>query len=193
MRVLLIDNIDSFTWNIVQLVRSLGAECIVRRADETIERDLEGELMDCIILSPGPGHPKDAHLSLEVIQKYSTSKPILGVCLGHQCFGYRDGGPEYIRHAPMPMHGKTSDVHHLGEGIFRSLPSPCRMARYHSLCVTKAPMNWKVTAWTKEKEEEVIMGMQHCSLPLFGVQFHPESFLSEHGRTLLKNFLDAQW
>lgn len=204
MRVLLIDNIDSFTWNLAQLTESLGAECQVMRKDACAIGDVLKYAPDRIVLSPGPGHPKDAGLSLEIIRAVrdrTLTVPILGVCLGHQCIGLSFGSAKAIGLAPTVMHGKTSQIQHTGTSIFRDIPSPFTVARYHSLVVTSLPKNFKLLAWTSSNNtspsplgrgvrgEGVIMAMRHTSLPLIGVQFHPESFMTEHGATLMKNFL----
>ena len=198
MRVLLIDNIDSFTWNLAQLILSLGAECQVIRKDECTLADVARFQPDRIVLSPGPGHPRDAGLSRAVIEGIRDGVmhiPTLGVCLGHQCMGLVFGGEKIITRAPEPMHGKTSLVHHTGTSIFHSIPSPFTVARYHSLVVSSLPTNFELLAWTSviqtltPSHTQTIMAMRHTSLPLVGVQFHPESFMTEHGEKLMKNFL----
>ena len=198
MRVLLIDNIDSFTWNLAQLILSLGAECQVMRKDACALDDVLKYAPDRIVLSPGPGHPRDAGLSRAVIEGIRDGVmhiPTLGVCLGHQCMGLVFGGVKAITKASEPMHGKTSLAHHTGTGIFHDIPSPLTVARYHSLVVSSLPTNFELLAWTSviqtltPSHTQTIMAMRHTSLPLVGVQFHPESFMTEHGEKLMKNFL----
>lgn len=188
MRVLLLDNIDSFTWNLSQQIRSLGAECDVVRSDEFDQKKMKGA--DRIVISPGPGRPEDTRVSLDVIRRFHESVPILGVCLGHQCLAVAFGDKKSVTHAPKLMHGKTSMVRHDGTGIFFGIPSPFKAARYHSLIVKKLPDHFRALAQTKEG---VLMAMRHESLPVFGIQFHPESFLTEHGDTLMRNFLSGRW
>lgn len=191
MKVLLLDNIDSFTWNLAQLIRSLGAHCDVVRADTVTIDDIRRINPDRIVISPGPGGPKDAKISLEAIQEFCVSTPILGVCLGHQCLAYAFGGPSYVGHAPKVMHGKTSEVRHDGRGILQRIPSPFTAARYHSLIVKKLPKDFLEMGTTDGGR--TLMGMRHQTFPIFGVQFHPESFLTEHGSQLMKNFLRGRW
>lgn len=200
MRVLLIDNIDSFTWNLAQLTLSLGAECQVMCKDSCALDDVLEYAPDRIVLSPGPGHPKDAELSLEIInavRDHTLTVPTLGVCLGHQCMGLAFGPLQIIGLAPIVMHGKTSEVYHTGTSIFRDIPSPFTVARYHSLIVQSLPDDFDLLAWTSVTQTltpshaQTIMAMRHISLPLIGVQFHPESFMTEYGATLMQNFL--QW
>ncbi len=185
-RVLLLDNYDSFTYNLLHYVLELGVEVEVVRNDALSVAAVEQRHPDGIIISPGPGEPKDAGICPAVIQQLGERIPILGVCLGHQAIGEVYGG-QVVRTAP--MHGKTSLMHHEGEGVFKDLPSPFTATRYHSLVVDPAtlPACLKRTAWT---EDGIIMGVSHHTFPVHGVQFHPESIASEHGHALIKNFLD---
>ncbi|MBA4743117.1 MAG: aminodeoxychorismate/anthranilate synthase component II [Azoarcus sp.] len=185
--LLMIDNYDSFTYNLVQYFGELGAEVRVFRNDEI---DLAGiaELAPAqLVISPGPCSPAEAGISVAAIREFAGRIPILGVCLGHQSIGAAFGGR--IVHARRLMHGKTSPVHHDGRGVFHGLPDPLVCTRYHSLAIERAslPDCLEVTAWTDDGE---IMGVRHTSLAIEGVQFHPESILTEHGHALLKNFLD---
>lgn len=186
--ILLIDNFDSFTFNLVQALGAQGARLKVVRNDAITVADIEALKPDRIVISPGPGTPDDAGVSLEVIRAFGGRVPLLGVCLGHQCLG-QVFGAKVVR-APVPVHGKTAEVRHAGQGVFRGLPDPFTAARYHSLVVDREslPDGLEVTAW----HEGLIMGMRHRELPsLEGVQFHPESFLTTHGPRLLANFLAA--
>lgn len=189
--VLMIDNYDSFTYNLVQYLGELGADVETIRNDEmTVEEILARSgpaRPDRIVISPGPCSPTEAGISVALIQKAAGIIPLLGVCLGHQAIGAAFGG-EIVR-AKTLMHGKTSQIEHTGQGVFRNLPSPMTVTRYHSLAVRREtlPPDLIVTAWTQDGE---IMGMQHKTLPVHGVQFHPESILSEHGHAMLKNFLE---
>lgn len=189
--VLMIDNYDSFTYNLVQYLGELGADVETIRNDElTVEEILArsgAARPERIVISPGPCSPTEAGISVALIQKAAGIIPLLGVCLGHQAIGAAFGG-EVVR-AKTLMHGKTSQIEHTGQGVFRNLPSPMTVTRYHSLAVRREtlPPELIVTAWTQDGE---IMGMQHKTLPVHGVQFHPESILSEHGHALLKNFLE---
>jgi anthranilate synthase component II len=191
MKVLMIDNYDSFTYNLVQYFGELGAQVETVRNDaitvESIFNRPAATRPDRIVVSPGPCSPAQAGISVELIQKSLGKIPLLGVCLGHQAIGAALGG-RVIR-AKTLMHGKTSVITHTGVGVFQDLPSPMTVIRYHSLAIERAslPPELKITAWTDDGE---IMGVQHQSLPLHGVQFHPESILSEHGHAMLKNFLD---
>jgi anthranilate synthase component 2 len=185
--VLVIDNYDSFTYNLVQYFGELGEDVAVYRNDEiTLERIAELE-PDRIVVSPGPCTPNEAGVSVPLIKRFAGEIPILGVCLGHQSIGQAYGGR--IVHAQQLMHGKTSQIHHRDEGVFKRLPEPFRATRYHSLVIerTTLPDCLEITAWTDDGE---IMGVRHRTLPVEGVQFHPESILTEHGHQLLKNFLE---
>ncbi|ERS14922.1 anthranilate synthase subunit II [Alcanivorax sp. PN-3] len=192
MRVLMIDNYDSFTYNLVQYLQELGAEVLVHRNDQIDLAGMEALAADRLMISPGPCSPNEAGISVEAIRHFAGKLPILGVCLGHQSLGQAFGG-EVVR-AGQVMHGKTSSVHHTGQGVFAGLPSPFTATRYHSLVVAREtlPECFEITAWTENEQGEMeeIMGMRHKELPLEGVQFHPESILTEHGHAMLKNFLD---
>ncbi|MCC2974318.1 aminodeoxychorismate/anthranilate synthase component II [Massilia sp. IC2-476] len=184
--LLMIDNYDSFTYNIVQYFGELGEDVRTVRNDEITLKDIEAMAPERICISPGPKAPKDAGLSLDILREFKGKLPILGVCLGHQAIGEAFGG-NVIR-AKQVMHGKTSLIAHTGEGVFKGLPSPFTVIRYHSLAIERAslPDCLEVTAWTDDGE---IMGVRHKEYDIEGVQFHPESILSEHGHALLKNFL----
>ncbi len=192
--ILMIDNYDSFTYNLVQYLGELGADVVVRRNDEITVDEIEGLAPTHIMISPGPCTPNEAGVSMDVIRRYAGVLPILGVCLGHQCIGQVYGGR--VVRARQVMHGKTSPVHHTGVGVFSDLPSPYEATRYHSLVVDRdaLPDCLEVTAWTSHADGSVdeIMGLRHRELPLEGVQFHPESILTAHGHDLLRNFLAMQ-
>ncbi|HZB71262.1 MAG TPA: aminodeoxychorismate/anthranilate synthase component II [Acidimicrobiales bacterium] len=185
-RVLVIDNYDSFVYNLVQYLGELGAEPLVYRHDELTLDEAVDLAPDAVLVSPGPGRPEDAGLSNEAIRRLGADRPVLGVCLGHQCIGQVFGG-EVVR-APALMHGKTSLVRHAGVGVFAGLPDPFEATRYHSLVVQpdSVPDALEVTAWT---DDGVVMGLRHRELPIEGVQFHPESILTVGGHDLLRNFL----
>ena len=187
MRLLVIDNYDSFTYNLVHYVGELGAEPIVFRNDKITLDEIAAMAPEAIVLSPGPGTPDTAGICLAVIERFSPQIPLLGVCLGHQAIGQAMGG-EVVR-APHLMHGKTSRMNHTGKGLFRGLNSGFDATRYHSLIVEpkSLPQSLEVTAST---DDGLIMGMQHKDRPTFGVQFHPESIASENGHALLQNFLN---
>ena len=190
--ILMIDNYDSFTYNIVQYLLELGAEVEVRRNDEITIAEIEAMAPEKIVISPGPCTPNEAGISLETVDHFAGKIPILGICLGHQSIGQSFGGT--IGRAGSVMHGKTSAIHHNGEGVFAGLKQPFEATRYHSLVVDKAtlPSTLEVTAWTeKDGEMDEIMGLRHRELGLEGVQFHPESILTEHGYDLLNNFLKS--
>jgi anthranilate synthase/aminodeoxychorismate synthase-like glutamine amidotransferase len=186
-KILMIDNYDSFTYNLVQYLGELGADVVVRRNDEITLDDIAALAPDGIVVSPGPCTPKEAGVSVAAIERFQGRVPILGVCLGHQAIGAALGGA--IVRAPRIMHGKTSPIRHDGRGVFRGLSNPFDATRYHSLVIDPAtvPGDLEVSAWTAEGE---IMGVRHKRLPLEGVQFHPESILTLEGKQLLKNFLD---
>ena len=186
LRVLVIDNYDSFVYNLVQELGELGAEPVVHRNDAIDLDGIRAAAPDAILISPGPGRPDDAGISLEVIEQLGVDYPILGVCLGHQSIGQAYGGQ--VVAAPTLMHGKTSAIHHTGAGVFAGLPEPFIATRYHSLVVEPAtlPDVLEVTATT---DDGVIMGFRHRKLPVEGVQFHPESVLTPSGPSLLSNFL----
>ncbi len=189
--ILMIDNYDSFTYNLVQYLGELGAEVKVVRNDRITVGEIESLAPGRIVLSPGPCTPNEAGVSLAVIEHFSGRLPILGVCLGHQSIGQAFGGR--IVHAREIMHGKTSMIHHRGEGVFNGLDDPFEATRYHSLVIEKQslPECLQLTAWTETEGREVdeIMGVRHREFPVEGVQFHPESILTEHGHDLLGNFL----
>ena len=184
--ILVIDNYDSFTYNLVQYFGELGAEPLVRRNDEITLAEIAALKPERLVISPGPCTPKEAGISCDVLREFGGKMPILGVCLGHQCMGDVYGG-EVVR-AGRLMHGKTSPILHDGTGVFAGLPSPFEATRYHSLLVRREslPDCLAVTAWTEEGE---IMGLTHKELPVYGVQFHPESILTSEGKKLLGNFL----
>jgi anthranilate synthase/aminodeoxychorismate synthase-like glutamine amidotransferase len=186
--VLVIDNYDSFTYNLVQYLGELGATVLVRRNDEASLDQLRGFTHSRVVISPGPGRPEQAGVSLEVIREFGARMPVLGVCLGHQAIGLAFGG-DVVR-APLPIHGKTSTVDHNGAGVFAGLASSFQAGRYHSLVVDEKtlPADLEVTARTKE--DGLVMGLRHRSLPIHGVQFHPESVLTNEGRRILRNFLE---
>ncbi|HET8654257.1 MAG TPA: aminodeoxychorismate/anthranilate synthase component II [Longimicrobiaceae bacterium] len=188
--ILVIDNYDSFTWNLVQYLGELGEEPVVRRNDAVSVDEIAAMAPDAIVVSPGPCTPAEAGVSVEVIRRLGPGTPILGVCLGHQSIGAAYGG-EVVR-AERMMHGKTSPVRHTGEGIFAGVPSPFRVTRYHSLVIApeSVPEELEVVAWTDEAGyEDEIQAVRHREHPVWGVQFHPESIASEHGHALLRNFL----
>lgn len=182
----LIDNYDSFTYNLVQYFGELGAEVQVFRNDQITLADLIALQPRYVVISPGPGNPDDGGISNQAIAHFTGKTPVLGVCLGHQCLGAVYGGK--VARAPRLMHGKTSRIFHHGTGLFAGVPSPFEATRYHSLVVYEpVPAELEVTAFTAEGE---VMGLQHRQHPTFGVQFHPESILTQHGKLILKNFLD---
>lgn len=186
-KLILIDNYDSFTYNLLHYLGELGAQVdVIRNNVATVDAVL-GKGADGIVISPGPASPDEAGICLELIRSGAGKIPMLGVCLGHQAMGQAFGG-EVVR-APYPMHGKTSAIHHTGKGVFKNLPSPFTATRYHSLVVKRdtLPDCFDITAQT---DDGIIMGLQHQTLALHGVQFHPESIASEHGHALLKNFLE---
>ena len=186
MKLLMIDNYDSFTYNLVQYFGELGAEVLVHRNDEISLVDIEALQPSHLVVSPGPCSPAEAGISVAAIQHFAGKLPILGVCLGHQSIGAAFGGR--IIRAQQLMHGKTSVIHTLQQGVFAGLPKAYTVNRYHSLAIERSscPAELEITAWTGDGE---IMGVRHRSLPIEGVQFHPESILTEHGHALLNNFL----
>jgi anthranilate synthase/aminodeoxychorismate synthase-like glutamine amidotransferase len=186
--ILVIDNYDSFTYNLVQYLGELGADVRVRRNDAVTVGEVEAMAPEQILVSPGPGRPEDAGVSVDVIRRFGPSTPILGVCLGHQAIGVVYGGT--VCRAQAPMHGKTSTVVHDGRGLFRGIAAPFQAGRYHSLVIAgdRVPEELEVAARTQE--DGTIMAVRHRSYPVHGVQFHPESVLTEEGRHILRNFLD---
>jgi anthranilate synthase/aminodeoxychorismate synthase-like glutamine amidotransferase len=183
--VLVIDNYDSFTYNLVQYLGELGAAVDVRRNDKVTVEEIAARRPSHIVISPGPGDPEDGGVSNDAIRAFGATIPVLGVCLGHQCIGHVYGG--VVTRAPRLMHGKTSSVYHNGHGLFNGVPSPFTATRYHSLIVEEPlPEALAVTAFTRDGE---VMALQHRDYPVVGVQFHPESILTEHGRRILQNFL----
>ena len=192
--LLMIDNYDSFTYNLVQYFGELGADVRVHRNDQITIEQIEGLRPDQLVVSPGPCTPAEAGISVEAIRHFAGKLPILGVCLGHQSIGAAFGGR--IVHAQRLMHGKTSPIHHEGKGVFAGLPDAYEATRYHSLVVERSslPDALEVTAWTENEDGsfEEIMGLRHRTLPVEGVQFHPESILTEHGHAMLKNFLEQK-
>ena len=190
--IYLIDNYDSFTFNLVHYFGELGAGVDVRRNDKVTSAAVVDADPDAIVLSPGPCTPKEAGICLDLIAKAASTIPILGVCLGHQAIGDAFGGK--VVRAPTQAHGKLSEIRHNGSGVFRGINVPFRATRYHSLVVERSSMPGDLTV-TAETDDGVVMGLAHTKLPVHGVQFHPESIASEHGHLLLKNFLDiaAAW
>jgi anthranilate synthase component 2 len=186
-RVLVVDNYDSFTWNLVHLIGPLVRSVEVVRNDETTAEAVLAMKPDAIVLSPGPCTPKDAGICLDLVERAGASVPMLGVCLGHQAIGQAFGG-DVVR-APMPMHGKVSEIRHEGRAVFRGINGPFPATRYHSLVVDRStcPLELAITA---ETADGLIMGLSHAKLPIHGVQFHPESILSEHGQMIVRNFLN---
>lgn len=192
VKVVMVDNYDSFTYNLVQYFGELGADVTVVRNDQVTVEDIENLAPDKMVISPGPCTPKEAGISVAAILKFAGRVPILGVCLGHQSIGYAFGGN--IVHAKSIMHGKTSPVYHQNQGVFKGLNNPFTATRYHSLVIEQAtlPECLEVTAWTQDEAGNIdeIMGVRHKQLDIEGVQFHPESILTEHGHDMLRNFLD---
>ncbi len=186
MYVLLLDNYDSFTYNLFQYLSELGAQVEVVRNDAVSVAEIAAKRPDRIVVSPGPCTPSDAGISVELIQELGPHVPTLGVCLGHQALGQAFGGA--VVRAPTVMHGKISAIHHAGQGVFADLPAPFPATRYHSLIVRREdlPADLEVTAWT---EDGLIMGLRHRTHPIQGVQFHPESIMTDAGKQLLRNFL----
>ncbi len=188
MKILMIDNYDSFTYNIVQYLYELGAEVDVRRNDKvSIQQIKDMNDIDAIVISPGPCSPKEAGISVDVIREFKGKLPILGVCLGHQSIGAAFGA-EIIK-AKCLMHGKTSMIYHNEKDLFEGIPNPFEAVRYHSLVIDRntLPEDIEITAWTKEDDE--IMGIKHKKFPIYGIQFHPESILTSYGKDILRNFL----
>jgi len=192
VKVVMIDNYDSFTYNLVQYFGELGANVTVVRNDQVTVADIEKLAPDKLVVSPGPCTPKEAGISVDAILKFAGKTPILGVCLGHQSIGYAFGGK--IVHAKSIMHGKTSLVYHQNQGVFKGLNNPFTATRYHSLVIEQEsiPDCLEITAWTQDAAGKLdeIMGVRHKQLDIEGVQFHPESILTEHGHDMLRNFLE---
>lgn len=189
--LLMIDNYDSFTYNLVQYLGELGEDVRVYRNDKIKIDEIVKLNPERIVISPGPCSPNEAGISLEIIHKLQGRYPILGVCLGHQCIGQAMGGQ--VLHARQVMHGKTSPIYHNNTDIFQGLANPFTATRYHSLIVkAPLPVNLEITAWTRNKDGSVdeVMGLRHKTLPIYGVQFHPESILTDSGHQLLQNFLN---
>ena len=186
--IVVIDNYDSFTYNLVQYLGELGEEVRVFRNDEVTLEEIRALGPDQIVISPGPGDPNDGGISNDVIRELGQTTPVLGVCLGHQCIGQVYGG--VVSRAPRLMHGKTSSVYHQGRGLFNGIPSPFRATRYHSLIVEEPlPECLEITAFTRDGE---VMAVRHKEHPVVGVQFHPESILTEHGKRILRNFIEGR-
>jgi anthranilate synthase/aminodeoxychorismate synthase-like glutamine amidotransferase len=186
--IVMIDNYDSFTFNLVQYLGELGAELLVHRNDQIALQGIDDLKPEGIIISPGPGRPEDAGISVDLIQNFTGKYPILGVCLGHQAIGLAFGGK--IIAAPVLMHGKTSEIHHHGTGILQNLSNPFTATRYHSLVVDKTSLPDELGI-TAETEDGTIMALQHREVDVYGVQFHPESILTAEGKTILSNFLQV--
>ena len=186
--ILLLDNYDSFTYNLYQYLTELGAEVNVKRNDKTSLDEIDSLSPEKIVISPGPRTPEKAGISNDVVRYFGPTTPTLGVCLGHQCIGYTYGGT--VNYAGEIMHGKTSLIHHNGIGVLQGIPNPFKAIRYHSLAVISndLPSELEVTAWT---DSGIIMGMRHKTHPVEGIQFHPESIMTEVGKDILKNFLDC--
>ncbi len=185
--ILIIDNYDSFTYNLVQYLGELGEHLRVYRNDKIDIAQIKKIKPDRLVISPGPGRPEDAGISCKAIEEFAGKIPILGVCLGHQCLGFIWGAK--IIQADRLMHGKTSIIYHKGQGLFKNIPNPFQATRYHSLIVSNhnLPSVLQIVAWTKDNE---IMGLKHKNFPVWGVQFHPESILTKAGKSILKNFLN---
>jgi anthranilate synthase component 2 len=186
--ILVIDNYDSFTYNLVQYLGELGADIRVRRNDQVTVGEVEAMAPEQILISPGPGRPEDAGVSMDVIRHFGPSMPILGVCLGHQAIGVVYGG--IVCRAEVPMHGKTSTVVHDGKGLFAGMHEPFLAGRYHSLVISSEQLPAELEVAARTREDGTIMSVRHRTYPVHGVQFHPESVLTEEGRKILRNFLD---
>lgn len=188
MRLLLLDNHDSFTWNLAQALLVLGVDVDVERSDRIDVPRICGGAYDALVVSPGPGRPEASGVSVDAVREAPRVMPVLGVCLGHQAIAVAFGGR--VSHAPKPVHGKASEIHHDGSGVYRGVPSPFPATRYHSLCVEpeSLPDALRPTAWSTDG---VLMGIRHRTLPLEGVQFHPESILTSWGGRILENFVAA--
>ena len=190
--IVLIDNYDSFTFNLFHYLGELGAKVVVHRNDKLATADVLAADPDAIVLSPGPCTPNEAGICLDLIEQAADTVPILGVCLGHQAIGQAFGGN--VVRAPTPVHGKLSEIRHQGSGVFRGINAPFQATRYHSLVVDRASLPDELTL-TAETDDDLVMGLSHARLPVHGIQFHPESIASEYGHIILKNFLElaAAW
>ena len=188
--ILVIDNYDSFTYNLVQYLGELGAEILVRRNDQVTVEEVAAMQPDRIVVSPGPGRPEHAGVTLDVIRRFGATTPILGVCLGHQAIGVVYGGT--VCRAQTPMHGKTSTVVHDGKGVFKGIPESFQAGRYHSLVISGADVPADLEVAARTREEDIIMAVRHRTYPVHGVQFHPESVLTDEGRRILQNFLEIE-
>jgi anthranilate synthase component 2 len=188
--VVVIDNYDSFTYNLVQYLGELGADVRVMRNDAVSVADVRAAKPECIVISPGPGRPEQAGVSMDVIRELGAETPVLGVCLGHQAIGAAFGGS--VVRAETPMHGKTSTIEHDGRGIFRGINSPFVASRYHSLIVADVDLPSELEVTARTREDGTIMGLQHRTRPIYGVQFHPESILTGEGLRILRNFLEGE-
>jgi anthranilate synthase/aminodeoxychorismate synthase-like glutamine amidotransferase len=186
--ILVIDNYDSFTYNLVQYLGELGADVRVRRNDQVTVEEVEAMQPEKILISPGPGRPEDAGVTMDVIRRFAPTTPLLGVCLGHQAIGMVYGGT--VCRATTPMHGKTSMVVHDGKGVFSGLTAPIQAGRYHSLIISNDNVPAELEVAARTKEDGTIMAVRHRKYPVHGVQFHPESVLTEEGKRILRNFLD---
>jgi anthranilate synthase/aminodeoxychorismate synthase-like glutamine amidotransferase len=190
MTVVVIDNYDSFTYNLVQYLGELGADVRVMRNDAVSVADVRTVKPGCIVISPGPGRPEQSGVSMDVIRELGAETPVLGVCLGHQAIGAAFGGS--VVRADTPMHGKTSTIEHDGRGIFRGINSPFVASRYHSLVVADADLPPELEVTARTREDRAIMGLRHRTRPIYGVQFHPESILTGEGLRILRNFLEDE-
>jgi anthranilate synthase/aminodeoxychorismate synthase-like glutamine amidotransferase len=188
--VFVLDNYDSFTYNLVQYLGEMGVEICVKRNDEVTVEEIAASRPAAIVVSPGPGRPEDAGVTMEVIRNLGANTPILGVCLGHQAIGAVYGGS--VIRAAVPMHGKTSTIEHDGRGVFAGLTEPFVASRYHSLVVSDHGLPAELEVTARSKEDGTIMGLRHRSLPVHGVQFHPESILTGEGRRILRNFIERR-
>jgi anthranilate synthase component 2 len=188
--ILVLDNYDSFTYNLVQYLGELGAEVSVVRNDAATIDEIGATRPERIVISPGPGRPEDAGVTMDVIKRLGAQTPIFGVCLGHQAIGAVFGGS--VVRASVPMHGKTSTIEHNGRGVFSGLTAPFLASRYHSLVVADAGLPAELEVTARTQEDGTIMGLRHRSLPIHGVQFHPESILTGEGRKILRNFLEGR-